>query len=643
MDVAPLAKGGIKGTLSYFTPHAVSVGDVIKVPLRAKKVFALVVAVRDIHAAKASIKSSSFSIKKAEDPVRFKLFTSSTIEAARQLADMYATDLGSILVSLVPKTILENPEKSGLKVGKEKTEDSETKEAEDEVLETPCARAKKCEVLAVQMSDDDRHAYYKSLVREVLARGSSIFFLVPTSHDIERLESELSKGVEKIVFTFSSAHTKIQIAKQWKAALQADRPIVIIATGSFLSIPREDIGIYVIESDLSSAYRLPARPYLDLRTAAEYLACAHGSTCLYGGPLLRIATIRRIQTGDIHEASPLSYRLLSSALCSIVSMKKSSEYPSYILHPKLIERVQHARDRNERVFLFNSRRGLSPVVVCKDCGEMVRCEECGAPVALHAARERSLMCHHCGARRGADYTCKGCGGWNLLPLGIGVEAIVEEVKKYAPEAHVLWLSSDAATTRTQAKKVVDEFYASGGSVLVGTELALPYLRKDIEHTAVVSIDPLFSLPDFLIHERIMNVLLAVRRSATHTVTFQTRMPEHPLFSFAAQGNLIDYVKAEIEERKDTGAPPFSIVITLTISGEANIITEEMKKIQELFYGIEGLEVSAFPTFIPAKGGNKSLTCMLTLNRKLWPHVHLVQILRTLPPYVRVIIDAENIM
>jgi primosomal protein N' (replication factor Y) len=322
---------------------------------------------------------------------------------------------------------------------------------------------------------------------------------------------------------------------------------------------------------------------------------------------------------------------------------KKAEKDSYILHPSVIERVKGARERNERVFLFNSRRGLAPIVVCKDCGDIVNCKACGAPASLHGGKNRALVCHHCGARREADFTCTTCGGWNLVPLGIGVEAVVEEIKKHAPDANVLWLSSDSTTTRTKAKKVVEEFYSSGGNILVGTELALPYIRKDIEHAVVVSVDALFSIPDFLIHERIMNILLAVRRSATHTVTYQTRLPEHPLFSFAMQGNLIDYVRAEIKERKETGAPPFSIVITLTISGEMKAISEEMKKIQGLFEGIEGLEVSAFPAFFPSKTGAKSLTCMLTLDRKLWPHHTIIGTIKALPQYVRVVIDAENIM
>lgn len=675
IDVVPLTKGGPKAPVSYFTSKNANPGDIAKIPLRSRETLGLIIAVRELADAKAEVKGAGFTFKRALDVIPNKSLDTGFVRSIARVAAHYASDLGAALTSLVPRAVLEDPALAGAepkprkKKVKEETPTEVVAESEESTTETPAetsaetvpetpteeiteevpqtterAARPKAQVLAIQLPDSDRYSYYKSLVREALARGSSVFFLVPTSHEATILEGELGKGVERFVTTLTGTLAKGEMLRRWKAASEAAHPIVVIGTGPFLALPRTDVGVFVIENDLSGAYRMQTRPYLDIRAVAEELASERGATCLYGGPLLRIATLKRVAEGKIDEAAPLANRILASSTCAVLPMKGIEQAESPILHADVVERIRGARTRNERVFLFCSRRGSSPLVVCRDCRETVTCTDCGSPAALHkTSRGPELVCHRCGARRGADVTCRNCSSWNLRPIGIGVDGVVEEIQRLAPDAHVLALSSDAATTRKQAEKVVEKFYASGGTILVGTELALPYLRSDVEHAAVVSVDALLSIPDFLIHERIMGILLAMRRMATHTCAYQTRLPTNPLFKHACHGNLADYTREEMKEREETGAPPYALVITLTAAGDPKAIAEEMRGISERFKDIENVSSAVFPAFIPAKNGKKAIACMLTLPRTAWPHPEVIEQLRCLPQYVRIIVDAENVM
>ena len=69
----------------------------------------------------------------------------------------------------------------------------------------------------------------------------------------------------------------------------------------------------------------------------------------------------------------------------------------------------------------------------------------------------------------------------------------------------------------------------------------------------------------------------------------------------------------------------------------------MRGIAERFDGLDGVTATVFPAFIPAKNGKKALACMLTLSRTDWPREDVVTTLRSLPPYVRVVVDAEHVM
>jgi primosomal protein N' len=54
--------------------------------------------------------------------------------------------------------------------------------------------------------------------------------------------------------------------------MKEKHPVVVIATGGFLSIPREDIETLVIEREASRFYKILRRPYLDVRHVAEIFA-----------------------------------------------------------------------------------------------------------------------------------------------------------------------------------------------------------------------------------------------------------------------------------------------------------------------------------------------------------------------------------
>ena len=60
------------------------------------------------------------------------------------------------------------------------------------------------------------------------------------------------------------------------------------------------------------------------------------------------------------------------------------------------------------------------------------------------------------------------------------ERIEEEIKQEFSDLTVFRLDKLSAPTHKKASEIVDKWYTSPGSVLVGTELALLYLDKPIE-------------------------------------------------------------------------------------------------------------------------------------------------------------------
>ncbi|MDQ2933357.1 MAG: hypothetical protein M3Q80_03165, partial [bacterium] len=294
-------------------------------------------------------------------------------------------------------------------------------------------------------------------------------------------------------------------------------------------------------------------------------------------------------------------------------------------------------------FILTIRRGTSPITVCSDCEMIVSCNNCSAPVVLHTSKESGknfFMCHGCGERRTANETCKKCGGWRLTPLGIGIDKVYEEIQSKFPDVEVFKIDADTTKTDSQIAAVIEKFKSKPGSILLGTEMALVHLTEKIEHIAVASLDSLFALPDFRIQEKIMYTLIRLRSMANRSLLVQTRKAEEKVFEYGLKGNLSDFYRSTLEERRQFSYPPFSTLIKITIEGKKEAIAAAMADVQKL---LEHREIDVFPAFTAAVRGNSIIHGLLRIPEGGWPNSELGTILKNLPPNVKVKIDPESLL
>lgn len=631
VTVIPISRGIGKDTLTYFSREKIYEGSLVKISVRKKNIYGLVVGIKSALVAKSEIKSLSYNIKKIESNYNKKILSSNFIKSAEHIADYNACSIGSVLNTLVPKIILEE--------NKNIEEIKEAKENQNSFYETSL----------LQADTEERYTVYKSLIREEFARNNSLFFCVPTIEDLKYAQKSLEKGIETYTYILHSYLSKKEIIETWNKIIKEKHPILIIGTASFLSIPKDNIQTIIFEKETSRAYKMQSRPFLDMRNVVEIIAKKSNKRLILGDILLRIETLSEEQTGMYNELSPLKYRALTSAECKLVDMRvpqdqKSKEFP--LLSDELKKILHKARENSELTFLFCGRKGLYPSTVCSDCGTTVTCKNCNAPVVLYAKKnlkgenKNLFVCHHCGERRDANELCIHCGGWRLNPLGIGVDKIAEVISDLFPDSPIYILDKDHVTTHKQAVKIRDQFYNDPGSILIGTEMALMYLHQKIQNSAVVSMDSFFSIPDFRISEKIFHILLTMRSLSDKNMLVQTRQKNTKIFDYALKGNLIDFYRDEKEERRITNYPPFATYIKITLEGEKNTIKKQMAEIIEQ---LKPYEVSSFDAFNPGTLKKYTIHGLISLPKGSWIDNNLLIKLKSLPPYVMVKIDPDTLL
>jgi len=194
-----------------------------------------------------------------------------------------------------------------------------------------------------------------------------------------------------------------------------------------------------------------------------------------------------------------------------------------------------------------NRTGRVRLVGCAACGELARCETCGAALELVADARRGarreppspaldddasvplLRCRRCGEER--PVVCAGCGATRMKALRLGVTRVREELEALAGVA-VAEVWGAAASDEAEDEAV------RRAQVVVGTEAALHRVRR-AGVVAFLEFDSELLAPRFRAGEQALALLARAARlvagvdgggtgdRAPGRVIVQTRQPRHP--------------------------------------------------------------------------------------------------------------------
>jgi primosomal protein N' len=636
ITVVPITRQKLPPTLTYFTAQDVPVGAVVGIAVRGKPIQAIVSETRAAVDLKTEIRNAPYEVKKLGKVKATAFFTPSYIEACRSLADYYATNVGAIMSSAIPEIILENANRVAPPLPLQAT-----------FLDgAPAAH----ETFAVQGDEGDRMSAWRSLIRQQFARKKSVAVYAPTIEDVRQIYALLEKGIEGYIFMLHGSLAKKKILDTWARISDTKHPVVVVSTPVFSVLPRGDIESIVLERENGRGWMTMKSPYLDLRRILETVNRRERRTVYLSDSLLRADTLYRLEEHDIAHGNPFKWRSISTASDRLISMKQDpagveagKTAPFRVIGDDLGALIRRNHEESSHLFIMAARRGLASLTVCDDCESIVSCDKCGTPVVLHASKQTGknfFMCHSCGERKSADSFCAVCGGHRLSPMGIGTERVRQEIKKAYPGVDVFQVDADTTTTEKQIADAIARWREKPGSVLVGTEMALYHIAGQADHVAVASLDSLFALPDYRIEERLMYALLRLRALAAKSILVQTRRPEEKVFEYGLKGNLSDFYRAILAERRKYGYPPFALLVKITLEGKRDRIAREMGELQA---HLSPHEIEVFPAFTATERGTSLIHGLMKIQEKDWPDMDLIAKLRILPPEVSVKINPESLL
>jgi primosomal protein N' (replication factor Y) len=655
LTVIPFKKGVLKEEFTYFSAKEVKNGSIVSIPMRNKKELGLVIDAQDVTDQKINIKDLTFNLKKIDSVKEQSIFKPELLETLSELSNYFASKKNLIISSFLPSVMTEEYDyiskikNQTHKITSEKTENS---------INTQNVKSEK---LLLQTSFADRISFYKTLIRGSFAEKKSVFIILPTEKDIEIFQENLSKGIEKFTFSIHGSLAKNKQLDLIKEIISCEHPVLLLATAPYLAIPREDFKNIILEREHSSAYKTIKRPILDLRLFAEVYAFKTNAKFILADALLRFETIARKELDNFNEVYPLTYRvnftgemqvLSKNELTKNITEENLEKKKFKILTSATISELEKAILKKENTFIFALRKGLATTSVCHDCAELILCDKCSAPVVLYETKnnkKRIFVCNKCGTEKSPETRCPNCNSWNLVTLGVGTDTVYEEIKKIFPKTEVFKLDKESTKTAKKAELIIKEFHKTPGAILVGTEMALHYLKTKLPLSVIASFDSLWSIPNFRMSEKIIQIILSMLEKTEKKLIIETKNEEDEIISAVKIDNLVSFVREELRDRKTLNYPPYKRFIKISFLGDKSQTANARKFLLE---SLKEYEPEIFSGFV-AKLKDKFITnCLIKINPENWslPEIshnanidkNLSAKLSNLPMQFSVTIDSEDI-
>ncbi|MCM1504482.1 MAG: primosomal protein N' [Muribaculum sp.] len=412
---------------------------------------------------------------------------------------------------------------------------------------------------------------YQHLIDYAMKYGKQVLYLVPEIALTTQLTHRLQKVFGEKVVIYHSKFSDNERVDIWKRLLHDSSPCVVIGARSSVFLPFAKLGLVIVDEEHESSYKQydPA-PRYNARDTAMVLASMHGAKTLLGSATPSVETYYKAINGRYGLVELLKrYEDLKMPRIEFVDIAddKKRGRLSGLLTARLLSVTHEALEKGEQVIMFHNRRGFAPIVTCKQCAYVPKCQNCDVSLTYHR-RAGEMVCHYCGASYKLPTICPSCREPAIETYGYGTERIEDIADASFPNAKILRMDLDTTRNKDSYENIISDFSKGKAQILVGTQMVTKGLDFDgVSVVGVLNADSIINFPDFRSSERAFNMLEQVsgragRRYKQGLVVVQTSHPEHPVLRFLQSHDYKSYFEYELNERRKYCYPPFTRIINV---------------------------------------------------------------------------------
>lgn len=410
---------------------------------------------------------------------------------------------------------------------------------------------------------------YLKLAEEVLNKGAQVIVLVPeiglTPQMIERFKGRFKDRV-------SVLHSKLSAGErfdQWQKIKNNEVDIVVGARSAVFA-PFTNLKMIIIDEEHDSSYRFHSALRYDTKEVA-----IKRMNNLKGNVVLGSATPDVISyynaKNDKYNLFELKSRAVKGARLpsiEIVDMREELAMGNMSIFSENLRALIESRLNNEeQIILFLNRRGFSSFVSCRNCGHVIKCDNCDISMTYHRSNN-ILRCHYCGSTKKMLRVCPECGSKYIKQFGVGTQQVEEEIKKLFPSARVVRMDRDTTTAKDSYDNIYNSVKNREVDILIGTQMVAKGLDfENVTLVGVIAADLSLFISDFRANENTFELLTQVsgragRSNKDGNVVIQTYNPENYSIIFSKESDYLGFYEHELKIREVFKYPPFSSLVSI---------------------------------------------------------------------------------
>jgi primosomal protein N' (replication factor Y) len=486
---------------------------------------------------------------------------------------------------------------------------------------------------------------YLAAVRDALDEGGTAIVLVPETSLVPQLADRLRGVVGEELAVLHSGLSAGERHDEWWRILRGEARVVVgTRTAAFAPLAR--LRLIVLDEEHDGGYKSDRTPRYDARWVARRRAALSGGRAVLGSATPDLVTVARVRGGHAERARLVERRVGGVPAIEVADLRAELAGGNRSIFSALLaDALGELRRGTDQAVLLINRRGAATFILCRDCGESLRCPDCDLPLVYHLDGG-SLRCHHCGRTSAPTDRCPSCGSTRIRYFGAGTQRVEAELRGRWPGLRVARLDSDTLAARRGFESVYDDFREGRTDVLVGTQLAAKGLDlPSVTLAAVVAADVTLNLPDYRAAERTFQLVAQIAGRAGRgprpgRVIVQTYAPGHYALRAAAALDVDGFADDELLRRRLLGYPPFSVLARLLVADADRDRAEERgRRAAEAVAGGDVEVLGPLPSYVARRAGRYRFQVVV---RAPTAEARALALERV-PPGVAIDVDPESLL
>ncbi|EAJ3257151.1 primosomal protein N' [Campylobacter coli] len=403
---------------------------------------------------------------------------------------------------------------------------------------------------------------YISLIKECLEQGKQALLLMPEIALTPQMQKRLEVYFKDNFFLW---HSKISKKKKQEYLECFCKGEVLLVAGarSALFLPFRNLGLIVVDEEHDNSYKASNQPFINARDLALFLGQKNNIKVVLGSATPSLTSFYKQK----------SFRLKGTFFES----KKHFLYDENELGvtPMLLGELQKSLENQKQAIIFLPTKANFRQIVCKDCGQTIKCPFCSIAMSLHKKRN-VLKCHYCNYTSLIEQNCPSCQGVMLEARKMGTAELQELLQEALPLARIAKFDSDEITSIRKLNAILKDFNENKIDILIGTSmLAKGHDYHSVDLSVILGLDEYLFRPNFKASEETLALAMQVAgragRKGEGRVLLQTK--NRNFFERYIE-DYDSFLQDELENRKDL-YPPFKRLLRIVIEDK------EQKQAQNL--------------------------------------------------------------